>query len=72
MAKNPINKALAISVTGYQIILSPFLSALGGPSYGCRFSISCSQYAKQMLLTESLHTAIYMSLKRLLRCHPYG
>jgi uncharacterized protein len=50
----------------YQIILSPFF---GG---NCRFYPSCSCYAHEAFTQYSWPKAFVLSLKRLLKCHPFG
>ena len=49
---------------GYQMIISPLLGCR------CRFYPSCSEYAKEALLKHGLINGIWLSIKRLLRCHP--
>lgn len=46
-----------------------FLSPLKGPS--CRFWPSCSEYAKEALKRHGLVCGLYLSIRRLLRCHPW-
>ena len=50
----------------YQAILSPFL---GG---ACRFEPTCSNYAVEVLQKQSPLTALFLILKRLSKCHPWG
>jgi putative membrane protein insertion efficiency factor len=49
----------------YQKLLSPWLP----PS--CRYTPSCSQYAKEALLKHGLFRGLLLALKRLARCHPF-
>jgi len=49
----------------YQAAVSPFL----GPC--CRFVPSCSAYSRQALQRYGVIRGGWMSLKRLLRCHPF-
>lgn len=42
---------------------------LGGQ---CRFYPSCSHYALESLQTHPILTAIQLTTKRILRCHPFG
>ena len=49
----------------YQCTLSPYF---GGR---CRFYPSCSEYAQQTLHQESLGKALFLLIKRLLKCHPF-
>ncbi|MBE23186.1 MAG: membrane protein insertion efficiency factor YidD [Gemmatimonadetes bacterium] len=48
----------------YQRGISPLL----GPS--CRFEPSCSEYARQAVETHGPARGIFLSTRRLLRCHP--
>lgn len=45
------------------------VSVVLGPR--CRFYPSCSEYAKIALKTHSFPYAIWLTLKRLLKCHPW-
>ena len=48
----------------YQVLVSPLLP----PS--CRFYPSCSQYAAQAVAQHGALPGTWLSLRRLLRCHP--
>ena len=50
----------------YQICISPLL----GPS--CRFTPTCSEYARQAILKHGPFKGLYLAVRRLLRCHPWG
>ncbi|MGQ9864442.1 MAG: membrane protein insertion efficiency factor YidD [Bacteroidia bacterium] len=50
----------------YQGMISPFFP----PS--CRFSPTCSEYARQALLRHGAFRGSYLAMRRLLRCHPWG
>lgn len=58
-------KSLLFCLTLYQTLLS----ALVGPC--CRFEPSCSQYARDALKTHGCMKGGYLTLRRLLRCHPW-
>lgn len=49
----------------YKVILSPVLPG------GCRFTPTCSAYAIEALETYGFLKGVYLSLRRLLRCHPF-
>ncbi|MBT6662757.1 MAG: membrane protein insertion efficiency factor YidD [Nitrospina sp.] len=49
----------------YQKIISPIL-----PN-SCRFYPSCSEYSAQALEKYNMPKALWLSLFRLLKCHPY-
>jgi len=50
----------------YQWILSPLI----GPK--CRFTPTCSQYAIEALKKHGIFKGLWLTVKRLLRCHPWG
>jgi putative membrane protein insertion efficiency factor len=50
----------------YQVSVGQFL---GGR---CRFHPSCSQYAAEAFETYPPHKALWLTLRRLARCHPLG
>jgi hypothetical protein len=52
-------------VRGYQLLLRPLLPA------SCRFSPSCSDYAREAFLRHGLTRGGWLALRRLLRCHPF-
>lgn len=59
-------KRLAIFLLrGYQYLISPLL----GPR--CRFHPSCSHYAIEALQQHGLLRGLWLTLRRLLRCHPW-
>ena len=49
----------------YRACIRPFLGN------HCRFYPSCSEYAKEALMTRSVISALLLISKRLLRCHPF-
>ena len=57
---------LILLVRFYQLCLSP----LKPPS--CRFTPTCSQYAIEALRKHGPIKGLYLTVKRLLRCHPWG
>ena len=50
----------------YQSLISPLLGA------SCRFTPTCSQYAKEALKKHGLFKGLYLTLNRLSSCHPWG
>ena len=46
------------------------LSPLIGPS--CRFNPTCSHYAIQAITKYGALKGLYLALKRIIRCHPWG
>lgn len=47
-----------------------FISPLTPPS--CRFTPTCSQYAIEALRKHGPIYGMYLAIRRLLRCHPWG
>ncbi len=56
----------------YRWVISPAKSFLFGPLGRCRFSPSCSEYALLALQKHGAIIGTWLSLKRILRCHPWG
>ena len=50
----------------YQLIISPIM----GPK--CRFTPTCSHYAAEALKKHGVFKGIWLSIKRISRCHPWG
>ncbi len=55
----------------YQIIFSWLLDQIFGPGRICRFSPTCSEYAKQTIAKYGILKGGYLSLLRLLKCNPF-
>lgn len=53
-------------IRGYQYLVSPLLGQR------CRFYPSCSSYAMEAIRQAGCFYGFYLTLKRILRCHPYG
>jgi putative membrane protein insertion efficiency factor len=64
---------IRILVRGYKLLVSPFLTwTTGGPGSGCRFEPSCSLYLLEACETHGVLRGLWLGLKRLGRCHPWG
>jgi putative membrane protein insertion efficiency factor len=63
---NPLAGTLRGLVHLYRWTLSPLL----GPC--CRFAPSCSQYALDALTEHGALSGGWLTVRRLLRCHPWG
>jgi hypothetical protein len=59
-----IRAILVALVRGYTLLISPWL----GPS--CRFTPTCSAYSVQALERHGAAGGTYLTLARLVRCHP--
>jgi uncharacterized protein len=55
-----------VIVRAYQLLLSPFA---GG---ACRFEPSCSAYAMEAIQTHGLLRGLWLSVRRVARCHPFA
>ena len=60
-----MSKLIIVIVRGYQLFVSPF----SGPS--CRFFPSCSNYALECVNRHGVFWGSYLTLRRLLKCHPW-
>jgi putative membrane protein insertion efficiency factor len=54
------------AIRGYQLLLRPLLTG------SCRYLPTCSEYATEAIATYGALRGGWMSLKRVLRCHPFG
>lgn len=50
----------------YRKCISPFTPA------SCRFTPTCSQYALEAFRKHGPFKGLYLTFRRLLRCHPWG
>ncbi len=57
---------LLLPIRFYQIAISPLL----GPS--CRFTPTCSEYARQAIIKHGPIKGLYLAIRRILRCNPWG
>lgn len=61
-----MQKILYWCIRFYQIVISPLI----GPR--CRYIPTCSQYAIEAIKTHGTVYGVYLSTKRICRCHPFG
>lgn len=59
-----LRAALIALVRGYRLLLSPWLGS------GCRFEPTCSRYAIDALQAHGSAAGVYLTLARIVRCHP--
>jgi len=59
-----ITMPLRAIISGYQQFISPVLGN------NCRFHPSCSCYAKEALELHGLSKGLWLSIKRISKCHP--
>jgi len=60
-----IKQGLIACLRGYQVCLSPLFGER------CRFVPTCSGYAIDAIRKYSLLKALYLTARRLLKCHPF-
>jgi hypothetical protein len=66
MIKNIVLYPILLIIKIYQNILSPILPST------CRYSPTCSEYTKQSLIKHGLIKGGTLSIKRILKCNPWG
>ncbi|MEM9399583.1 MAG: membrane protein insertion efficiency factor YidD [Verrucomicrobiota bacterium] len=54
----------------YQWIISPLLVRFFG--HACRYQPTCSNYAIQAIEMHGWRKGVWLALKRICRCHPWG
>ena len=64
--RNLLTWVLLLPVYFYKYCISP----LKPPS--CRFTPTCSEYAVQALKKPGPVQGLYLAVRRILRCHPWG
>ena len=62
--KSPLRAILKSLVRFYQIAISPWFGAK------CRFHPTCSHYAIESIETHGSLKGAWLSIKRILKCHP--
>ena len=60
-----IKAILLAFIRAYQLIISPWTL----PS--CRFTPTCSEFARQAIATFGVVKGVALATRRLLRCHPF-
>ena len=61
-----VKKLVLLLIGFYQVAMSPILPA------SCRFTPSCSEYARQAVERYGAVRGGWLGLKRLVRCHPFN
>jgi hypothetical protein len=50
----------------YQYVLSPIWPA------SCRYEPTCSHYAEEAIRKRGIFVGLYLAVRRISRCHPWG
>ena len=66
MLNKVITFPLIIVIRIYQLIVSPLLGS------NCRFMPTCSEYALETLKSYGLIKGVFLTIKRISKCHPWG
>ncbi len=61
-----VTKLLVGFIRCYQWVVSPLIGK------NCRFLPTCSAYTVEALQKHGILKGSYLSIKRILRCHPWG
>ena len=61
-----LTRLLILPIRFYQRYISPMLPP------ACRFTPTCSQYAVEALQKYGPIKGMYLAVRRILRCHPWG
>lgn len=69
---NVPSSVLIFTIRLYRWTLSPVLAFLFGPTGGCRFTPSCSQYAMDAIRSQGVLAGSGLAVRRICRCHPWG
>lgn len=60
-----IKRILLLLIKTYQKFISPMFGRR------CRFYPTCSEYSKQAIAKYGAVKGTYLSIKRILKCHPF-
>lgn len=68
---NPVQHILLALLRFYRWAISPVLGFLAGGTI-CRFDPSCSQYSMEAIQKHGAMRGLWLTVRRLGRCHPWG
>ena len=63
---NPISLLISLPIRAYRVIFSPWVG------HNCRYQPTCSAYALEALEKRGALVGVYLIVRRLLKCHPWG
>ena len=66
MIKNIFTKFVINLINIYKYLISPLLGN------NCRFLPTCSEYTKESIIKFGLFPGVWLGLKRIVKCHPWG
>jgi len=62
----PAAYIVSLPVRAYRLVLSPWVG------HGCRYQPTCSAYSLEALEKHGAIKGSYLTVRRILRCHPWG
>ena len=62
----PISFLISLPIRAYRVIFSPWVG------HNCRYQPTCSAYALEALEKRGALVGVYLIVRRLLKCHPWG
>lgn len=71
-ASKILNKCLQLLIRFYQLVISPFFKVFDLIGAGCRYEPTCSEYCRQALEQHGILKGLWLGLKRIARCAPWG
>jgi len=63
---SPLARLFALPVRAYRLVLSPWVG------HSCRFQPTCSAYALEALEAHGAVRGLWLTARRIGRCHPWG
>src|ERR1035438_6456673 len=63
---------LIFAIRTYRWTISPAQVFLFGPTGGCRFTPTCSEYAMEAVREHGAMAGGWLAVKRICRCHPWS
>ena len=61
-----LRKIFVIPILLYLYLISPLIPI------SCRFNPTCSQYSKEAIIKHGIFKGLILSIKRIIKCHPWG
>jgi putative membrane protein insertion efficiency factor len=66
------NRILIWAIQLYRWTISPLQIFLFGPTGGCRFTPTCSEYAMEAVRARGALAGGWLATRRICRCHPWS
>lgn len=62
----PLAWFISLPVRFYRLVFSPWVG------HGCRYQPTCSAYSLEALEKHGAVKGLYLTIRRIMRCHPWG